>query len=163
MEGYKDEGRWGPIDLVRAYAYNDITKQDYERLSDKCQQQLTKLGLGKYVEDLAEIVLLFDDDEKLVRSPDGEFYVTVSIDALHAINRELMNEDEYVQLVEDFNNRLKAHNFEHLDLSGKYIRVLLRPLATDLEGLFERDERGLIKGTLVNFTFVKPLDEFYKR
>jgi len=163
MEGYKEEGRWGLIDLVRAYAYKDITKKDYERLSDKCQRQLARLGLGKYVEDPTEIVLLFDDNGQLVRSPDGEFYLTVSIDALHAINRELMNEDEYVQLVEDFDNRLKAHNFEHLDLSGKYIRVLLRPLATDPEGLFERNERGLIKGTLVNFTFVKPPDEFYKR
>ena len=149
--------------MVRAYSQNIISRTDYEHLLSKCQQNMSKRKLGNYVEDPSEYMLFFDDNEQLIRGENGDYSVIVSIDALHAINRNLMDKKEYLQLVQDLDRRIQEKGFKHLALSGKYIKVLLRPLARRREDLFERNEKGQIEGTLVNFTLVKPPSDFYDR
>lgn len=142
----------GGIDLERARDDGLLGAEEHAELMEALRRRLRRIGL----EDAA-----LQDHECLVRlSPNGTprrdargvVEVTLVIDALTALEYELISEEGYQRITRRLDERLRAVDCEALDLAGYHLLLTM-----DADGHFARSEAGEIEVTLCNFELIRGL------
>jgi hypothetical protein len=109
---------------------------------------MEELFIGRY-----DFLLSFNPDRHtLKRDPDGQYSITICLDAYCAYYYRLLNAAEYREIIETTSAELARAGCEMLNLAGDHILLSANP-----DGKIVKDERGRFSRTLCNFELVKDL------
>jgi hypothetical protein len=145
-------GEAGGIDLERAREEGLLLEAEHAALMEALRARLRRLGLEDAALQDHECFVRPGAEGGLRRDARGEVAVALTIDALTALEYELLGEESYQRLIRRLDEKLRAVDCEALDLAGYHLLLTMDP-----DGLFARGESGEIEVTLCNFELVRGL------
>ncbi len=90
-------------------------------------------------------------DEKLANK-DGDYYK--SINALFALRKGIITEDEYISLIDKITYNLSLQGIEDLNLNGRHLL-----LSIDSNGNLVKDKFGIPEIRICNFEFIRNIPD----
>ena len=141
----------GVLGLQRARDDGLITDAERQRTLDDARRRLsaTALPAASIAED--EFVVCLDPAGAPQRDGD-RVRVVLSLDALSALEFDLIDEPTYLAILRRMTERLRAADFEKLDPSGRHLLLTVDP-----DGRIRRDASGEPHAVLCNFALVHGL------
>jgi hypothetical protein len=94
--------------------------------------------------------LRLEDNGTLHRDADGELDVTLSLNALTARKRNVIDDRTHQDLVYVMKSRLESAGFEALNLDGHHLLLSMNP-----DGDLRKDHGGKPEATLCNFELIR--------
>jgi hypothetical protein len=139
------------VALSRAHTVYPLPGDEWDRVIERARRKLGELGLpGEGIEE--ELSAFISEGRAVYRNLDGEVHVVLSLDGIRAYEYGLLDEERYRRLVHHVGDKLRAADFEALNLSGHHILLTL-----DIDGRFLEDEQGLPRAVLCNLELIRGL------
>lgn len=154
IEPQDEAGEAAPtlMDLTRTREQGLLTGPEAADLLEASRARMRDLGLpGERLEE-NEFVVTVRPDGTPRRDPGGTIEITLGIDALTALEFGLLSQAEYRELIRQLDARLRAVDYEMLNLGGQHLLLTL-----GADGRFRSDERQPVAATLCNFEFIRGL------
>jgi hypothetical protein len=124
---------------------------EWNEVLARAREGLVAIGLpGFAVEN--ELSVFVDPEGRLVRDGGGRIEVALGLDGLTAYEFGLLDENGYRRIVDRTDERLRAADFEALNLHGRHLL-----LTFDSRGVARADPDGNLVATLCNFELVRGL------
>jgi len=151
FQGVGAEGPGG-IDLERARDDGLLGAEEHAELMETLRRRLRRIGLPDAALQDHECLVRLSPDGTPRRDPRGLVDVALGIDALTALDYEILSEESYQRITKRLDERLRAVDCEALDLAGYHLLLTM-----DADGHFARNAGGEIEVTLCNFELIRGL------
>lgn len=154
FRGVEAGGAEGPgrIDLERAREDGLLDDGEHATVMETVRGRLRRLGLKDAALQDHECFVRPGAEGGLRRDARGEVAVALTIDALTALEYELLGEESYQRLIRRLDEKLRAVDCEALDLAGYHLLLTMDP-----DGSFARNASGEIEVTVCNFELIRGL------
>lgn len=153
-KGYSPStSHWGLTTINQALADKLLTPEDAghvmaESIAELKRRNLDHLFIGKY-----DFLLSFNDDmTTLRRDENGEFVVTISVDAFQAYYLKLLDGAQFRTLLHETASDLRNLGYEMLNLAGDHLILSVSP-----DGSLILDDQGRITRSICNFELMRKL------
>ena len=145
-----DQGPGGYLDVDEAFEQGLLTEPQHQQAIHSSFLRLERIGLAGYFADHHEFLLQSDGSGSLRLDEHGGFDVTLTVDALSALDAGLLTEPQYRQLLTDVGRRLEQIGFEAIHLQGHDLLLSINP-----DGEIRKDGSHRFGVTLCNFELMQ--------
>ena len=149
LRGYKEKGHWGIVDVEQAHDTGVLSDEERDQIVGSTLNRLKSAGFTIPIN--SDRFMLSFDDEELRKDGQGNYEVTISIDANRAYRRNILKRRHYKRLLNCFSKRIKEHGYEALDLGGEHILLNMDP-----DGRLMYDSDNNLEMVICNFELIKP-------
>ncbi|GMU20310.1 MAG: hypothetical protein AMXMBFR13_04070 [Phycisphaerae bacterium] len=147
---YRRQEHWGFIDVEKAREDNFLSQEECRHVLARTRARLSAAGFTDPSIGDSQFLILFNEDGSLKRDSQGELDVTWCLDAMSALEYNLLDDANYHALIRRFETRLQDVGCEALNLSGHHLLLSMDP-----DCVLRQDEHGEPAVSLCNFELLK--------
>jgi hypothetical protein len=146
----REHGDPGFLDVETARETEVLSEEECGHVVGVTRQRLAVVGVTGEDFTTSGLLLRLEDDGTLRRDVNGELDVTLSLDALTARKRSVIDERTYTDLVHEMGVRLESAGCEALNLDGHHLLLSMNP-----DGDIRSRPDGTPEATLCNFELIR--------
>ena len=125
-----------------------LDEQQCQRLIESTMERLRRTGFSETIRN--DRFILHFENEELSRDEKGRFRVTLCINGHRALEKGLLDLEDYQELITAKRDQLMRLGYEPLNLNGDHLLLSMDP-----DGLLKRDETGSLESILCNFALIR--------
>jgi hypothetical protein len=150
---YLPGAHYGLTTIEQVLNDNILSEAESQAIMESATARLRRFKMDQLFIGRYDFLLSFNPDRQtLKRDCQGNYEITICLDAFCAYHYHLLNAQQYREIMETTREDLRRAGCEMLNLAGSHILLSANP-----DGLILREDNGHFTRTLCNFELMKPL------